>query len=397
MSERRERWARLRQRLWQPPRPHGEQPLQRDVGPLELFYDLVVVVLVGQAAHQLAGHLTWRGLAEFGAVFTLVWIAWLNGSLYHDLHGREDARSRTVLLAQLLALVPLGAFIPRAGDRGAVAFPVGAAVLFAVLALIWYLAGRPSEPRFRRSSLLFVAGTGACAVVLAATARLPPDARVTAWLLLDAAYLAGFSAMIGKAPPGLVVTSALIERFGLFIIIVLGETVVGVVDGLAHEPADALTIAVGLVAVVIGFGAWWTYFDFVGHRPPRPARASTVRWIITHLPFTAAVTAMGATMPSLVEHAHGGRTPAPLAWLLCAATALVLAAAMGIASSLQAWDDKRSLYRLLVRTCAVVAVLCPALAAARPAPLPIGLALVVLLAVPWSVAVTRRATWDVRP
>ncbi|WP_433247125.1 hypothetical protein [Actinomadura nitritigenes] len=106
---------------------------------------------------------------------------------------------------------------------------------------------------------------------------------------------------------------------------------------------------------------------------------------------------MGATMPSLVEHAHGGRTPAPLAWLLSAATALVLAAAMGIASSLRAWDDKRSLHRRLVRTCAVVAVLCPALAAARPAPLPICLVLVVLLAVPWSVAVTRRATWDVRP
>ena len=80
-TERQQRWARLRRSLWQPPRPHGEQPRERTVGSLELFYDLAVVVLVAQAARHLAGHLTWRGLGEFAAVFTLVWIAWGNGSL----------------------------------------------------------------------------------------------------------------------------------------------------------------------------------------------------------------------------------------------------------------------------------------------------------------------------
>src|SRR6266571_1090434 len=77
---RREQWAALWRYLWQPPRAHGEQPRKRVVGPLELFYDLAVVVLVAQAAHHLATHLTWRGLGEFGAVFALVWIAWANGS-----------------------------------------------------------------------------------------------------------------------------------------------------------------------------------------------------------------------------------------------------------------------------------------------------------------------------
>jgi hypothetical protein len=52
------------------------------VGPLEPFCDLAVVVLVAQAARHLAGHLTWRGLGQFAAVFTLVWIAWTNGSLH---------------------------------------------------------------------------------------------------------------------------------------------------------------------------------------------------------------------------------------------------------------------------------------------------------------------------
>ena len=39
----------MRGYLWQPPRAHGEQPRKRVVGPLELFYDLVVVVLAGIA------------------------------------------------------------------------------------------------------------------------------------------------------------------------------------------------------------------------------------------------------------------------------------------------------------------------------------------------------------
>jgi low temperature requirement protein LtrA len=112
---RRKSWARLRRQLWQPPRPHGEQPQRRSVGPMELFYDLAVVVLVAQDAHHLAEHLTWRGLAEFLAVFTLVWIAWTNGSLHHELHGYDDARSRTTFLLQILVLVAIGAFIPEAG------------------------------------------------------------------------------------------------------------------------------------------------------------------------------------------------------------------------------------------------------------------------------------------
>lgn len=261
MTSRHEQWARLRRQLWQPPRAHGEQPRERVVGPLELFYDLVVVVLVAQAAHHLAGHLTWRGLGEFTAVFALVWIAWLNGSLHHELHGYDDARGRSLFLLQILVLVPLGAFIPEAGGARGVAFAVDAGVLFAVLAVLWLLAARGDSPEFRRPSTLFVTGTAACAVVLAASAALPAGVRVLAWGLLAVAYLAGFAAMIGTPTPvqavALSVTDALTERFGLFIIIVLGETVTGVVDGLAHEPTNALTLAVGLVAVVVGFGAWW--------------------------------------------------------------------------------------------------------------------------------------------
>src|SRR5271169_4634174 len=196
-----ERWARLRRLLWQPPRPHGEQPRERVVGPLELFYDLAVVVLVAQAAHHLAGHLTWHGLGEFAAVFTLVWIAWANGSLHHELHGHDDARARSTFLLQILVLAAMGAFIPQAGGARGAAFAVAAGVLFAVLAVLWLLAARGDRPEYRRASRLFVTGTASCAVLLAGTALLPASDRVLAWGALDVAYLAGFGTILVTADP----------------------------------------------------------------------------------------------------------------------------------------------------------------------------------------------------
>jgi low temperature requirement protein LtrA len=389
-----ERWVRVRRSLWQPPRPHGEQPRERVVGPLELFYDLAVVVLVAQAAHRLAGHLTWAGLGQFAAVFTLVWIAWVNGSLHHELHGHDDARARSTFLLQILVLAAMGASVPQAGGARGAAFAVAAAVLFAVLAVLWLLAARGDRPEYRRASRLFVAGTAACAVLLAATALLPAGARVPAWGALDVAYLIGFSAILlttdPAGTPGIIITEALTERFGAFIIIVLGETLTGVVTGLSSRPLGPLTLAVGLAAVVVGFGAWWTYFDFAGQRQSRTERPAIVQWILGHLPLTAAVAAMGAAMVSLVDHAHDGRTPAATAWVLGGGAAVVLITTMLLAATLPAWDHERGLYRPLAGTCTASALACLGLAATRPAPLLLALGLVLLLSIPWVYAVARR-------
>lgn len=387
-------WGRLRRQLWQPPRPHGQQGRDRVVGPLELFYDLVVVVLIAQAAHHLAAHLTGRGLGEFAAVFTLVWIAWLNGTLHHELHGRDDARSRTMFLLQILILVPLGAFIPKAASARGSAFATATGALFALLAVLWFLAARGDQPEYRRPSRLFVTGTALCAAVLAASAVLPAGPRVLTWGLTGIAYLAGFTAAIATATPvqaaALTMTDALIERFGLLIIIVLGETVTGVVDGLTHTPVNALTLLVALVAVTAGFGAWWTYFDFAGHRPPRPARPPTLVWMLTHLPLTAAIAAMGAAMISLTEHAHIAHTPT--AWGLCISTALVLATTALLTTTLHAWHHQSGLYRPLSLTCLATSALSLGLGIARPTPLVFGLALVALFGIPWAFAVTHRLT-----
>ena len=74
------------------------------------------------------------------------------------------------------------------------------------------------------------------------------------------------------------VTASLVERMGLFTIIVLGEVVVGVVGGISDaEHRDAKTITTGMIGLTIGMGMWWNYFDMLGRRVPGPARTPSGR------------------------------------------------------------------------------------------------------------------------
>lgn len=145
---------------------------------------------------------------------------------------------------------------------------------------------------------------------------------------------------------------------------------------------------------MIGFGAWWTYFDFAGHRPPSSTPRASLQWMLTHLPLTAASAAMGAAMVSLVANAHRTRTPPATGWVLCAGAAAVLSSTMLLCASLPAWHRDRGLYRPLARTCAAMAVASVGVGAARLAPLVLGLALVLLLAIPWGFAVAYRLIND---
>ena len=105
--------------FWRPPRPHGATIRDRVVTNLELFYDLVYVAIISQAAHHLAEHVSAAVIAAFAVVFSMIWLAWINGSLYLELHGRQDGRTRTFVFLQMGILVLLAVFTSDAtGDDG---------------------------------------------------------------------------------------------------------------------------------------------------------------------------------------------------------------------------------------------------------------------------------------
>src|ERR671931_1114614 len=113
---------RFKRWFWRRPRAHGDTILGRRVSPLESLYDLVYAVVIAQAAHPLEQHVSLRRSVAFAVVFALDWIAWTNGSLYLELHGREDGRTRAFVFIQLGILALVAVFAPSAAGTGGPAF-----------------------------------------------------------------------------------------------------------------------------------------------------------------------------------------------------------------------------------------------------------------------------------
>src|SRR4030095_12486987 len=134
----------------------GEIIADRQVSVLELFYDLVYVAVLGQAAHYLAGHVSAHGLASFAVVFALIWIAWINGSLYLELHGREDGRTRSIVFVQMGILVLLAVFTAEAADGSGRSVALVYATYQVVQTWLWYSVWRQD----RRDHSEFLGLTG---------------------------------------------------------------------------------------------------------------------------------------------------------------------------------------------------------------------------------------------
>jgi low temperature requirement protein LtrA len=384
--------GRFKRWFWRPPRAHGEIIADRQVSDLELFYDLVYVAVLGQAAHHLATHVSVGGLAEFAVVFALIWIAWINGSLYLELHGREDGRTRTIVFAQMGILVLLAVFT--ADAAGGWGFAVVYATYQVVQTGLWYSVWRQDRRDHTEFLWLaggYVVGMGVSATVILASALLPATPRLVVWAGLEGAWIVGITlaARRSRAGLGLTPTDSLVERFGLFTIIVLGEVVIGVVAGLSVAERDATTIVTGMLALSLGFGFWWIYFDLVGGRLPRANRVALASWVLNHLPIALSITAAGAGMVSLIGHAHDERTPAGTSWLLAGAVATGLLALVLTGRALADAERLSVVFhplRLALAGGAAAALLVGWL---RPAPWLLALLLLAILSGVWFFAVSR--------
>jgi low temperature requirement protein LtrA len=388
---------RLRAIFWQPPRAHGDVIEDRTVSFLELFYDLVYVVVIAQATHHLAEHVTWRGVAEFVVIFGMIWIAWLNGTLYHDLHGRDDGRSRVFIFVQMMLLALLAVFTgDAAGDDGR-AFASVYTVFLAVITWLWYVVRRQDSEEYMSLTARYLTGMIASTVLIGVSAFLPDNARIVVWALFVLLIVVSAIVIERTDFEGLEARmqtpESLVERFGLFTIIVLGEVIVGVVSGLSEVEPTFRSVFTGIVGLMIGFGIWWTYFDFVGRRTPRES-GGAVAWMLGHLPVSMAIAASGAALISLIEHAGDGRAPAPTAWLLTGSVAVALLALVVVMRSLVDYARLPLIYRPL--TAAVVAASGAALIMGwlRPAPWLLVASIVVVLSAVWWLAVDRWLRMD---
>ncbi len=331
-----------------PPRLHGENNPDRTVSFLELLYDLVFVVLIGQAAYPLAHEPSWRHLADFAVVFSLIWLAWLNGSLFHEGHGREDGRGRNNIFGQMTILVVLAVFVARATGEDARPFAATYAVLLCWIAWQWnQVRCHDTVPIYRKIAAGYIAMLVVGIGLMAASTLVTDTARLILWVLTLFINLAVpiFNAIREpERPLGLPPTESMAERFSLLAIIVMGEVVVGVVNGINSAQRDVLVIVTAVLALGTGFGFWWNYFDLLGRRPSRPTQRAFTVWVLAQLPLTGSIAALGAGMVGVIHHAHSPQMSRGSGWLMAGSSATVLVMVAVLTTTL----DYRPLFKRIL-------------------------------------------------
>ncbi|GAA3398773.1 hypothetical protein GCM10017752_63780 [Streptomyces roseoviridis] len=305
---------------------------------LELFFDLVFVAFAAQLSHGLHGD---PGLPEFAVFLGLYfppWWMWCNLMVSANLFEDDSARRRFLMLFAMLCLAAMAAAVPEADSTRGAVYALGYAGTRLVLLGLWWPATRFPEPhrvpRWRPLSYCLASG-----LLWAASAAVPSPWQYVVWAVLIAAEMALLLTARGRGVPGRLNAGHLVERIGLFVIIVFGESVLSLITSTDHVwTADAGVVAV--LGFVLLAALWWSYFDFGSTAAEQVlGRAEGVRAYLMardiggflHYFVTAGILCMAAGLATAVEesgHAHLAGGPA---WALAGGLALYHAAHAAIA------------------------------------------------------------------
>ncbi|MGP4089755.1 low temperature requirement protein A [Streptomyces sp. KR55] len=290
----------------------GRDEAHRVASPLELFFDLCFVVAVAQAGIQLVhavaeGH-AGEGILNYAMVFFAIWWAWMNFTWFASAYDNDDALYRVVTLVQIAGVLVLAAGISRAfEDHDFTVVWLGYVVMRLAMAAQWLRAARSAEGRARAAALRYAVGVLLCLVGWVGLVLLPEPARPW-WFLVMAIVELCVPIYAERASMTPWHPHHIAERYGLFTIIVLGETIaastVAVKSGVDENDAlgELLPITVGGLLIV--FSAWWIYFVVPIHGHLRSSRQAFV-WGYGHYLIFASGAAIGAGLEVAVEQAVG--------------------------------------------------------------------------------------------
>ena len=229
------------------------------VSPLELFFDLVFVLALTQCTALMADEPTWEGVAKALAILTLLWWSWGGYAWLTSVLDPEEGAVRIVIFAAMAAFLVVALCVPEAFDDSALLFAIAYAVVRAAHIGLFVLASR--EDAQLRGSVIALAVSTALSVGLLVTASLFDGAAQGAiWAVAIALDLGGpyFFGVEGWR----LVPAHFAERFGLIVIIAIGESIVAIGTGL-EQTVDAGIVAAAVLGTVVAAGLWWLYFDVV--------------------------------------------------------------------------------------------------------------------------------------
>jgi low temperature requirement protein LtrA len=270
--------------------------IERRTSYLELFFDLVFVFAITQVAALMIGDPTAGGYAKAALVLALVYWAW---SAYAWATNAIDLSVPSLRLGYLLAIgasFAMAVGVPDAYAERAAWFAVS---LFAVRMIqLWlYWRGLRGEPEHRAAVMRLAPWFTVAPTLVLLGAFVDEDLRIAFWVAAVAVDVAG--TLRQRAGSGWQISPAhFAERYALFIIIALGESIVAVGTGLADHTKNA-AFAAALAVSFVGVAAiWWAYFDFsaavlarvLANRPPE-ARGPIARDVFTlgHYPIVLGI------------------------------------------------------------------------------------------------------------
>lgn len=236
--------------------------------PLELFFDLVFVVALARAAsvlhHAIAGGHASDGVIIFAMAFFGIWWAWMNFTWFASAYDTDDVPYRLLVFLQMTGALVFAAGVGEAFARQDFRLGVLGYVLMRVAMVAQWLRAARQDPSHRVTAQRFAAGIALVQVAWVAFLAAPLNARIPLFALLCLAEVL-VPVWAERARGTTWHPHHIAERYGLFVIIVLGESVLA--GSLAIEAVTTgRDLTVELVSVIVGallimFAMWWLYFD----------------------------------------------------------------------------------------------------------------------------------------
>jgi low temperature requirement protein LtrA len=291
----------------------GRDPLEehRSATPLELLFDLTFVVAFGIAANELAhyvaeGHV-WPGIFGFAfATFAVSW-AWISYSWFASAYDTDDWVMRLATMVQMLGVIVLALGLEQAFasiDEGDVldngVMVAGYVVMRVPMVFLWARAAR-HDPARRPAAMTYIWTISVAQAfwVVLAIVDLPIGTTFAIAAVLIGVELAG--PFIAQRRKGGTPWHAhhIAERYGLLVIITLGEGIIGtvasinaVVHGAEGWSVDAAVVAFAGVGLI--FATWWTYFAIPWAEVLRLHRERGFIYGYGHIVIFSALAAIGA-------------------------------------------------------------------------------------------------------
>jgi low temperature requirement protein LtrA len=281
--------------------------------PLELFFDLVFVVALARAAsvlhHAIAeGHAS-DGVIIFTMAFFGIWWAWMNFTWFASAYDTDDVPYRLLVFLQMAGALVFAAGVGEAFARQDFRLGVLGYVLMRIAMVAQWLRASHQDPEHRGTSRRYAIGIAVVQLAWVAFLAVPLEARIPVFGMLCLVEV-----LVPMWAEQTRMTSwhshHIAERYGLFVIIVLGESVLA--GSLAIEAAASSGLSLDLAGVVVGgllimFSMWWLYFDGLPTSLLGSMRGAFI-WGYGHFVVLGSAAAVGASIAVAADfttdHAH---------------------------------------------------------------------------------------------